>query len=187
MKPGNIRIVTRLRLGFALLLALLVALGVLSHVQTGQLWENARKMHDHSLVVRRAVGDLNAAIFSMRIEFRNFALAGDEADRQAALTNRAAAKADALRRFDILQDRYMGPAADVDAARRDFARWTELHEGNQGLVRAGKTVEAMDRTEKSGDVGRTREHLLEQIHTISEFSRRMADQLFDDTRKVKKA
>jgi signal transduction histidine kinase/HAMP domain-containing protein len=187
MKPGNIRITTQLRLGFALLLALLAGLGVLSHVQTGRLWENARKMHEHSLVVRRAVGDLSIAVVTMRLEFRNFALAGDEADRQTALANRAAAEADARRQFDILQDRYTGPVADVDAARRAFARWTELHEDNLGLVRADKTVEAMDRSEKSGDVGRTREHLLEHIHTISEFSRRMADQLFDDTHKAKEA
>lgn len=187
MKLTDIRISTQLRLGFAMLLALLAGLGVLSHMQTGRLWENARKMYEHPLVVRRAVGDLNAAVLTMRIEFRDFALAENEQDRQAALANRAATEADALRRFDILRERYRGPAADIDAARRAFARWTALQQDTQGLVRVGKTVEAMDRAEKSGNVGRAREQLLEQIRTISEFSQRQADQLFDDTRKAKEA
>jgi signal transduction histidine kinase/CHASE3 domain sensor protein len=187
MKLGDIKITTRLRLGFALLLVLLVGLGVLSHWQTEQIWRKIRIMHEHSLMVRRALGDLQAAVFSMRLEFRSFVLAENEADRQAALANRAAAEADALRRFDILQDRYTGPAADIDAVRRAFARWVALQEDNLGMVRAGKTAEALARSEESGVVGRAREQLLEQIRTISEFSRRSADQLFDDAGMVKEA
>jgi methyl-accepting chemotaxis protein len=53
-------------------------------------------------------------------------------------------------------------------------------------VRAGKVPEALARTETSGDVGRAREQLLKQIRTISESSRRVADQLFDHAGKIKK-
>jgi len=187
MKLKNIKIGTQLRLGFALVLALLVLLGVLSYVQTERFWENVRTMHDRSLVLRRALGDLNAAALSMRIEFRTFALAENEASRQAALANRAAAEADARRQLDILQDRYTGPAADIDAVRQAFARWEAFQDDNENLVRAGKTAEALRRTQESGDVGRMRQQLIEQIRVISEFSRQRADRLFDDVRKTREA
>jgi len=185
MKLDNIKISTRLRLGFALLLALLLGLGGLSFMQVEQLWEKTRFMYDHSLVVRGAVGDLHVAALTMRVEFRNFALAEDEADRGRARANRAAAEADAWHYLDILQDRYTGPAADLDAARRALAHWAALQRDNEGLVQAGKISEALARAGTSGDVGRARERLIEQVRTIREFSKRRADQLFNDVGTLK--
>ena len=178
MKLSDLKIGTQLRFGLGVILLLVIALGVMAWMQADQLLLQTESIYEHPFPVRRAIGELKADILAMRMEFGNLLLADNEADRQAAIQASDIHEADAGRQFQILYEKYLGPAADVEAAHAAFVRWVSVRNGNLDLVRAGKISEAMDRSRATGDIGRQREELLGHIARIDDFALNKAGQLF---------
>ena len=187
MKLKDMTVAAQMRLAPGVMLALLLALAVLAIVQTENLWQRTRTLYDHSLVVRRAVGDFQAAALTMRIAMRDFNLAGNETGRRGALENLAAAEDDARRQLDILQARYTGPAADIDELRRALARWSGLQGDALSQIQAGRAAAVLDRIRETGDIGLARGRLMNQLDKISDLSRRNADRLFAESAALKEA
>ena len=159
-----------MRMGFGIIVILIVVLGFLSWQQTDKIAKHTLDMYNHPFTVRIAVSKLNADIFQMRLELENFLLASDNKDRQTSIINSASYEADAERQFDILSDRYLGPGTDIDAAHKAFVRWVVVRNGNRELGQSGKISEVMARLEDTGDVGIERVQMLKCINTIDNFS-----------------
>ena len=178
MQLKNLKIGTQLGLGLGIILLFVILLGGLAWRQADLLWLQTKKMYDHPLKVRRAIGALETDIMGMRLEYRNLLLAGDEQGRQAALKNSAVYQTDAERQFDAVKNAYLGPPSDVEEARKTFTRWVAVRESNRTLGREGKVDEALNRLSGSGDIGTERELLLKQVKTIDDFARNKGDTLY---------
>lgn len=170
MKLKDIGIGTQMRMGFGIIVLLIVVLGAISLHLTNKIAHHTFEMHKHPFTVRVALGKLNADVLSMQLEFRNFLLANNDKDREAALVNSKVFEADAELQFQVLKERYLGPQTDVVKAREAFTRWVEVRKKNRELAESGNIVEAIHQMENSGDVGREREELLKWIKTIDAFA-----------------
>jgi len=171
MKLKDLKIGTQLSLGLGIILLFVMLLGGLAWRQADLLWLQTKKLYEHPMKVRIAIGDLETDIKAMQLEYRNLLLAGDEQGRQIALKNSAGYQADADHQFNVLFEAYLGPHSDVEQAHKAFARWVSVRESNRALGREGKVAEAMGRLNANGDIGTERELLLKHVNTIDVFAK----------------
>lgn len=165
-----------MKMGFGIIVILIVVLGVISLQQTHKIAQHTFDMHKHPFTVRVALGRLNADVLSMQVEFRNFLLADHDIDREAAFVRSKILEDDAEQQFQVLKERYLGPQTDVVMAREAFIRWVLVRNRNKELAESGKIFEAIHQMEDTGNVGREREELLKWIKTIDTFASNKANE-----------
>ena len=140
MKLKDLKIGTQLKLGFGIIILLIIFLGVISSQQTNKIAFQANEIYDHPLTIRQALGELKTDIMAMRLEFRNYLLAQSDQERQTAILNTEAYQADAEQQFKILSERYLGPPSDVENAHNAFSRWVILRVGNREVGKPGNVA-----------------------------------------------
>ena len=177
MKLKDLKIGTQLKIGFGIIILLIIFLGVISWQQTDKIAFQANEIYEHPLTVSRALGELKTDIMAMRLEFRNFLLAQSDQERQTAILNSDASQSDAEQQFRILSDRYLGPPSDIENAHNAFTRWALVRVGNRETGKAGNIPEALARLEKTGDIGSEREQLLNCIKIIDDYAKSKANNL----------
>ena len=177
MKLSNLKIGTQLKIGFGIIILLIIFLGIISWQQTDKIALQANEIYEHPFKVRQALGELKTDIMAMRLEFRNFLLAQTDQERQAAILNSDVHQADAEKQFQILSERYLGPPSDIENAQIAFNRWVQVRLGNRETGKAGNIPEALARLEKTGDIGTEREQLLNYVRIIDDFAKSKANDL----------
>jgi len=185
MKLNDLNIGTQLRLGLGTILVFVVVLSILAWLQTDRLWQEAQGLYEHSLQVRRAVGEIRASILTMHREMKDLCLLEDDRERESVLQIIDARETDARREFDVLYDRYLGPRSDIDEAHRAFVQWKVIRDETLRLRREGKAAEAQSRTRQTGVGGSHVNKLLGVIEKISEFSRTRSDTFYRDAQQHK--
>ena len=114
MKIKDLKISTQLKIGFAAILFFVIILGTISYVQSNELHTHMETIHEHPLMVRRAIDQLRIDILSMRLATRDLMLANTTHEKQNAIQEMELAAAEAHQQFDILEERYLGPRSDID-------------------------------------------------------------------------
>jgi signal transduction histidine kinase/DNA-binding response OmpR family regulator len=186
MKIHDLKISTRLYLALSVILALVALLAFEAVTQTSALWEQTQTMYDHPLQVRRAVGAFKTEVTAMHRDMRGLMLAAGNARETAALLAQIeVSKIDAFRQLDILEARYLGPAADITTLRAEFVEWNTIREETLRLLRAGKVQEAVDRTKANGFGGVQARQLHDGIDKVDEFARNKGDRLFREATSLK--
>ena len=109
MKIKAIKIGSQLKIGFGIILLLIVLLGVLSLRQSDMIAQQTNDLYQHPLQVRRAIGQLNNDILSMRLELSNFLHADGEVGRERSIRNIETFHSSSEQQFAVLRDRYLGP------------------------------------------------------------------------------
>ena len=187
MKLKDLKIGTQMKMGFSVIIILIVGLGAIAWHQTDKIAQHTLDMYYHPFTVRKALGSLNADVLSIQVEFRNLMLARNDSARQAALVNSKVHEADAMRQFEILSERFLGPPSDVVEARESFTRWYELWNSNMELIDKGKIQEAYARLDNHKDIGKEREHLLKYVQKIDIFAGNKGTEFYLNTTILKNA
>ena len=177
MKLQDIKIGTQLRLGVAVILALVVGFGAFAWHQSQLLGSQIQTIYQHPLQVRDALGKLEADLLAMRLEYRNMLLAKDDEERQTARRNSDVAQADAERRLRNLHQLHLGPAAEIDELENAFVRWVSARESGRAPVTAGPGADAMQRVADTGEIGMMRNQLRARIAQVDADATRQAEQL----------
>ena len=177
MRLSNLKIGTQLKIGFGIIILLIIFLGIISWRQTDKIALQANEIYEHPFKVSQALGELKTDIMAMRLEFRNFLLAQTDQERQTAILNSDVHQADAEKQFQILSERYLGPPSDIENAQVAFNRWVQVRLGNRETGKAGNIPEALARIEKTGDIGTEREQLLNYVRIIDDFAKSKANDL----------
>ncbi|OGP49708.1 MAG: hypothetical protein A2Y79_05325 [Deltaproteobacteria bacterium RBG_13_43_22] len=185
MKMKDLKIGTQLRIGMGAILVFVVLLGVTAWFQADILWQETKGLYDHPHTIRRALGNLTIDIIIIHRDMDNLVLAEDESKRQSFIQNIDTYDADAVRQFDILDNRYLGPQSDLEYARMTFIQWKSIREETFRLLRAGNIAEATNRNQSSGVEGLQREKLLGQIQKISDFAEAKGNQFYQEAQKEK--
>ncbi len=179
MNIKNLQIGTQLLLGLGAILSLVVALGVVANQQTALIHLQTETLYQHPLQVSRALGNLESDVLEMRLGARDLMLAKTPQDQQAALVAMEVAAASAVQQFTVLETRYLGPRADIDAARAAFVKWRTFREAATiKPALAGEIETAMANSLPGGPVGQARGELLVAIQKIQDFARFKGDELY---------
>ena len=149
MKLTDLKIGTQLKIGFGIIITLIIFLGVISWRQTDKIAFQANEIYDHPLTVSRAIGELKTDIMAMRLEFRNFLLAKSDMERQEAILNSDDSEADAELQFQALSERYLGPMSDVENAHIAFLNWEKARMDIMQIGKSENISDALVRLEKT--------------------------------------
>ena len=186
-KLSDLKIVRQLEISFGIIFVLFVILGANSWLQSNKLAQQTSDLYEHPMVVRRAIGELETDVRSIRLEFLNILRATRDQEKQDAMINVAKYQADATSQFETIKDQYLGPKTDVEEALRLFLRWTALQEEFKGMVRAGKSLDELNRFDDSVDLGKAGELVFDSIKKIDLFAINKAEQFFNTTLEVKRS
>lgn len=185
MDIHNLRIRTQLKLGFAILLMFVVVLGMVSYLQTEQIHQQTEIMYNHPLQVRRALGAIRGSIRSIQIEYRNMLLTDTEEKQAASLQMNETHEAEALLKFAVLRDKYLGPQTDVDNAWKAFVAWESLHKNGRDLIGTVNIKKSMARIANNGDIGIARNKLLDAIEKMDTFALEKGNDLYAASKALK--
>jgi CheY-like chemotaxis protein len=178
VKWNDLKIGTQLRLGLGIILAFIVALGIMAWRETDQLWLRHKFMYDHPLQVTRAAGKVNVEIERMSRYMKDLLLAQNDQETATSLQRMEIAKTDAEGQLDILFDRYLGPRSDLTTLREEIIKWNVIRDETIRLLRMGKTTEASTRI-RSGGVQNTQARIVRShIQTVEDFAKNKAGQLY---------
>jgi len=180
MQLRHVKMSTQLQLGLGAIMAFVIFLGGIAWVQTDALWQTTQGLYNHPFQVRRAVGEIKAEILSMHRGMKDLMLATSEAERQALLQAIDGSEANALRSFELLFDRYLGPKKDIDEAFSFFIQWKAIRSETIRLLLTGNNEAAANRTKATGVGGSHAEGLMAHIQEVSHYSETRAEDFFQE-------
>jgi len=170
MKFKDLKIGVQLTLGFAVMLLFVIVLSFVSFKQNEQLHGQFETLYNHPFKVREALGNLEADILTMRLATRDLMLATNEDEKMVARQHLEVAKAGVEKEFKIIQDAYLGPKRDVDAAYKAFLNWNTARQDNLKAIEKGNNEKVKESVRSTGSVGALRDDMLNKIDVMSEFA-----------------
>ena len=124
---SRLTISSRLRLGFAVLLALLFLVGALGIHEVNHIDSINRQLYMHPFVVSNATQRLRTNAARMRAALDEALLSGNKADLAAARAEMGHIHKQLEAILGLVAERYLGPSQDVARVLDIFARWQRLH------------------------------------------------------------
>lgn len=185
MKLKNLKIGMQLLLGFIVILSLVIVLSLVASRQTNNVHDQTRLIYEHPMQVRRAIGALHSNIQEMRLGTREILLLTNKDERQKTIEMMEISSTEALRQFDILFDKYLGPKTDVEEAYNAFIIWNTAREKNTQRALAGERSILLESISKTGTVGILRDDMLQKIQVIDDFAKNKGDSIYKNSEKLK--
>ena len=185
MKFKDLKIRSQLMSGFAVMFVIVIALGFISYRQTTRIHQQSEILYTHPLQVRKALGNLNVDILSMRLGTRDLMLAINEKEKQDALQSIELSADDAEQQFSNITSSYLGPKTDVVEAHRAFIKWNTARQVNLKFALEEQDAKIKESVSSNGTVGIFREQMLSRIKAIDVFATRKGDTLFENSNKLR--
>jgi len=178
MNLKNIKIGTQLKLGFAVMLLLVVVLGAIAYQQTNKIHQQTETMYNHPVQVSRAIGELKYDITAIHRNMKDLFLTDSESRISATLEQNEVYQTKAFEQIDILYSQYLDTHADIDSVKQSFIVWNTMRDETIRLLREGKKDEAASRTLTLGIAGHQAEILIMALQKIDDFATVKADTLY---------
>jgi len=185
MKFKDLKIRSQLMSGFAVMFVIVIALGFISYRQTTRIHQQSEILYTHPLQVRKALGNLNVDILSMRLGTRDLMLAINDKEKQDALQSIELSADDAEQQFSNITSSYLGPKTDVVEAHRAFIKWNTARQVNLKFALEEQDAKIKESVSSNGTVGIFREQMLSRIKAIDVFATRKGDTLFENSNKLR--
>ena len=144
------KIGVRLWAGFAVILVLTLALGVIAQTEMTSLANLTNKFHKHPYTVTSAVLRADRNIIAMEREMKAVALAPDNTAMTPHIEAVDSLEAKVLEEFEILEERFLGDKALVTSARQAVLDWRPIREEVLDLMKDGRIMAAADVADDKG-------------------------------------
>lgn len=178
MKLRDVLIRTQLRTGFLLILMLVIIFGIFTQMQVNSMWKQSREMYEHSLVVRRALGEIKTELMAIHRDMKDIVFETKHQSQDELLKSIKASDAQIYSSIEILKQRYRGPKAEVDSLFYMIKTWEGIRERTIYLLNHGEKEEAIFRTQPSGVGGTHANELMALLGRISDTSAIIANKNF---------
>ena len=175
MKKRSLNIGMQLGIGFSVIAALLLVLGMAAYSYTQTLYTEAQALYDHPLQVTQALSQLKIDILNTRIGIRDIVFTEDEDKKAAAVQSIQASLENGEAQFDIIRSAYLGPAIDIENAYNAYNEWRGASEYRVTLAQHGEMT--LDDLGTGSTVFAYRESLMNAINTIDQFASNKAEEL----------
>ncbi|MGE0021893.1 MAG: response regulator [Draconibacterium sp.] len=186
MVLNDLKTGTQLKLGFGLIVLLIIVLATVSWNQTKKLASQTENLYDHPLVVRGAIGDLNTGIENIHKNMKDLFLAENEAEIELILQKNTAATALVFDNFKIVEERFLGEKQHIEIARNEFVKWNTIRDETIRILRNGNAKEAVQRTKSTGVGGMQAEKVIQAISIIDNQANVFASKFYSDSVNLEK-
>lgn len=188
MKLKDIKIGTQLKIGFSILLLIIVALSVTSFFQLDLVHKQAEKMYNHPLQVRSAISEINVSLYKIRLAERDLYLTKKDDEKMTIRQAMDMADNNIQHQIDFLKTRYLGSKNHVDDLQDAFIRWKTVREEIKDFLATAdardlETFNAM--ISPTGLAEQARSEILQNIDSVSVFATNKADELMATANTVK--
>jgi methyl-accepting chemotaxis protein len=146
----NLRIGSRLSIGFILIFLILTALTHFGINRMELLSDQTTKMYKHPLSVSNAVLRIDTNIIKMHRSMKNVALAQDSAGIEESARIVDELEQDVFKDFEIIDKRFLGEKEEYEKALAVFTAWKPIRDEVIDLMNAGQTRKATDITSGKG-------------------------------------
>jgi CheY-like chemotaxis protein/signal transduction histidine kinase/HAMP domain-containing protein len=137
MKMGNLKIGTRLTIGFMLVIVMTLAAGGLGLRQIRLLAGLVTKMYNHPLTVGYAMRDIRSEIDRMHDQMQRLLFVSDAVELDDVARNIDTSAARVMDKFALVMKRFLGDTNDVVIARQAFIEWKHTLDQDVAVVRSG--------------------------------------------------
>jgi CheY-like chemotaxis protein/signal transduction histidine kinase len=181
MKLRKINIGTRLILGFGLIVAFAVVVGVFALNNISKATIATENIYNHPLKVSNAVRDIKTNVIAIHRSLKDVALAENEIEMlQAELLINGYEK-NVHEAFEIVFNQFLGNIKDIETAYNSFAEWKPIREDVIHLWQSGENAEAIKLTKGKG--ADYVEKVLSDVDVMIEFASNKADEFYAETKK----
>ncbi len=150
MSIGNLRIITRLAIGFGLILVVFTGLAIWAIVEMQSLASLTEKLYRHPLTVSNAVLEADADIIAMHRGMKDVALASSPAAIDAAVRKVDDFEREIIDGFTLIEERFLGDKRQVTDALQAIRDWRAIRAEVIALMKAGRRDEAAEITRGRG-------------------------------------
>jgi len=182
MRLKDIKIKTRLWLGFSAIFVMVLLLGGMAFWHTGLIWKNTDYLYQHPFKVNIAVREIQTNIFIIQRDMKNVALAENQEELNAAVHSINVNESEIYRLFDTIYALYLGKKSTIDTAMITFRDWKPVRDETIRLSQAGEKREAIQRTKTVGE-----EHVLQIISKMNILENFAQDRAFNFYKTAEKA
>lgn len=175
----NLKISNRIYLSLGACVVLVLILGSISWFYINSLWENTKNLYDHPHTVQKAIGELQSDMLRVRLEMKDLVLDADNQLAYEHIQRIDALDADAVKQFDILSERYLGPKGDLDNAWKSYVTYKSIREETIRIFQSGDRQRALSRTDYDGVGGMQAELTFRNLNKISSFAANKSEEFYN--------
>jgi methyl-accepting chemotaxis protein len=186
MRFRDIKLGTRLTLGFGVILMLVSLMAVVAFLQSNKLWKNTDDLYSHPLQVARATRDFRSDILEMRHFLRDMVQAESKEEIQSSIHKFNLYETDITRCFDIAYSKYLGDISDIDSVKFAYSVWLTFCKEIIGLVQNGQQSLAAERIKPTGPGDTKTENMIILVQKMISFAAAKADAFYKDASKEKR-
>ncbi len=146
MNFTNIKIRTKLLLGFGAIGIMVITMGWLAFYQTKIIWQKTSDLYNHPFMVSNAVSEIQTSMVSMHRSLKDVILSADPYEMRKYINQIDQAESRAYQKFEVVYNLYLGNKSTVDSAYSAFSDWKGIRDSTIMLVQEGKFEEAAFRT-----------------------------------------
>lgn len=179
----NMKIRSRLLLGFGFLLLFLVGMAVFALVEMNSLAKLTQELYDHPLTVSNAIRDANTNIIKIQRSMKEVIMSKDEEHLNLAAEAIDDFEEKVYDNLDLVEQQFLGDKSKIKELRKEFAGWKPIRDEEIRLMREGKQQEAYDITK--GKAARYVEKLEKDINEVIEFAGNKATNFLDGATEAK--
>jgi methyl-accepting chemotaxis protein len=164
----NLKIRTRLSIGFGSVLILLIFISLFTMSRMYKLAEYTSRLYAHPFTVSNALREAEINIIKMHVIMKDAMLAENSQQLAEAAAEIKRLEKFVYSNFDIVKERFLGDTRSVDALRKNFAHWRTIRDEVFALMNEGKKREAAAITK--GKEVKHLEGLQEEMDVFTDFA-----------------
>ncbi len=144
---NELKISSRLTLGFSLLLLLVVLLGGLALQSIVTLSALMKSINEHPLRVIDEAQQAKTNVVTIQRDIRELVTAGRQGDPETLIRNIGKMDQELDAHLDVVRSQYLGPVDDVTQLMRSLSNWRRVRDETLTLERSNASTEAIAKTE----------------------------------------
>lgn len=176
---ANYRISRLLLISVSAFMLFVVAISVVSFLQSSRIHEQVELIYNHPLKVRRALGNLESEIYLIHWHTEGLLLQTDIVKMQPYLNDIRRNEEGALKNFELLYSNYLGPKGDVDTLYSLFLECKHNREDVMTMIMHGNrpASEKIDMHLKGDSQSKHLKTIIDKLNVISDFSLAKSNEL----------
>lgn len=184
MRFQNIKIKTKLVMGFGVILIMVIILGWLAFSQTSRIWQDTRNLYQHPFTVNIAVREIKSNTLAMHRSVKDAILNEDKTSTDIYIHNIERYKTNVYKNFDTVYMLYLGNKSTIDSAYNAFQKWILISDTTIMLCQEGRKKEAAFRSTHLGNMYHGL--LLEAVDNLQDFAMQKAKSFYSSAENRKK-